>query len=72
MLRGKLKLIKGPSVDQLSETEIGEGYTWRNHPGEVHTLEGIEDADVLEVSTPHLDDVVRVQDWYGREGTNQP
>lgn len=72
VLRGKLKLIKGPSVDQLTEMEIGEGYTWRNRPGEVHTLEGIEDADVLEVSTPHLDDVVRVRDWYGREGTNQP
>ena len=37
-----------------------------------HLREAIEDADVLEVSTPHLDDVVRLQDSYGREGTNAP
>jgi hypothetical protein len=29
----------------------------------------LEDSDVLEVSTPDLDDVVRLQDHYGREGT---
>lgn len=51
---------------------MGPGETWRNRPGEVHTIEAIEDADVLEVSTPHLEDVVRLQDGYGREGTNAP
>ena len=40
--------------------------------GEIHTIEAIEDADVLEVSTPHLDDVVRLTDSYGREGTSAP
>jgi mannose-6-phosphate isomerase len=69
LLTGRLLLVKGPSEDALTETEIGPGHTWRNRPGEIHTIEAIEDADVLEVSTPELDDVVRLSDSYGREGT---
>ena len=34
--------------------------------GLVHQFEALEDCDVLEASTPHLDDVVRLQDRYGR------
>ena len=69
---GRLKLIKGPSEDELTETEVGPGDSWRNLPGDIHTIEAIEDADVLEASTPFLDDVVRLADNYGREGTNAP
>ncbi|HEY6759209.1 MAG TPA: cupin [Baekduia sp.] len=69
LLSGRLKLVKGTSADDLTEVEIGPGYVWRNLPGEIHTIEAIEDADVLEVSTPELDDVVRLSDSYGREGT---
>lgn len=69
LLSGRLKLIKGTSADDLTEIEIGPGHTWRNRPGDVHTIEAIEDADVLEVSTPEVDDVVRLSDSYGREGT---
>jgi mannose-6-phosphate isomerase len=72
LLKGKLLLTKGPDADHLTVTEIGAGHQWRNRPGEIHTIEGVEDSDVLEVSTPHLDDVVRLKDNYGREGTNQP
>jgi hypothetical protein len=32
----------------------------------------VEDSILLEVSTPHLDDVVRLEDSYGREGTSEP
>jgi mannose-6-phosphate isomerase len=69
LLSGRLKLIKGPTPEDLTEVELGPGDVWRNLPGEVHTIEAIEDADVLEVSTPELDDVVRLSDSYGREGT---
>jgi quercetin dioxygenase-like cupin family protein len=72
VLRGRLLLTKGPSEDRLTVTEIGEGYAWRNQPGEIHTIEAVEDADVLEVSTPELEDVVRLRDMYGREGTSRP
>lgn len=72
LLRGRVYLHKGSSLDNLVATELGEGAQWRNRPGEIHTIEAIEDSDVLEVSTPHLDDVVRLSDSYGREGTNNP
>ncbi|MBC8101310.1 MAG: cupin [Cytophagales bacterium] len=72
LLKGRLLITKGSDVDHLTITEAGEGYQWRNLPGEIHTIEGVEDTDVLEVSTPHLHDVVRLQDSYGREGTNAP
>jgi hypothetical protein len=72
LLRGRIYLHKGGSVESLVVTELGEGAQWRNRPGEIHTIEAIEDADVFEVSTPHLEEVVRLQDGYGREGTNAP
>jgi mannose-6-phosphate isomerase len=69
---GRMNLIKGTSADALTVTEIQPGHAWRNRPGEIHTIEALEDSDVLEVSTPHLDDVIRLQDAYGREGTSAP
>ena len=72
LLRGRLMLTRGPSQEALSTSEVGEGATWRNRPGDVHTIEALQDSDVLEVSTPHLEDVVRLSDHYGREGTSAP
>ena len=50
--------------------KLGEAY--RITPFTVHQMEAVADCDVLEASTPDLDDVVRLQDRYGREGTNAP
>jgi mannose-6-phosphate isomerase len=72
LLSGKLLLVQGESVDSLNETTVSAGHAWRNTPGSVHTIQAIEAADVLEVSTPQLDDVVRLVDNYGREGTSAP
>jgi mannose-6-phosphate isomerase-like protein (cupin superfamily) len=55
---------------QNVDLTIGEAY--RVTPGTIHQMEAVTDCDILEVSTPHLDDVVRLQDRYGREGTNAP
>ena len=41
-------------------------------PGTVHRMTGIEDCEIVEVSTPELDDVVRLEDRYGRAGTSEP
>jgi mannose-6-phosphate isomerase len=41
-------------------------------PGTVHRVTAIEDTTIIEVSTPELDDVVRLEDRYGREGTSAP
>ena len=52
------------------DLEVGQAF--RITPGTVHQMEAVTDCDVLEVSTPHLDDVVRIKDRYGREGTSRP
>ena len=46
---------------------IGPGIAFHLKPGTVHRLRAIEDTTVFEVSTPQLDDVVRLEDIYGRE-----
>jgi quercetin dioxygenase-like cupin family protein len=45
------------------------GDTQHVSPKTVHRMTAIEDSDVFEVSTPELDDVVRLEDRYGRQGT---
>ena len=46
--------------------EMSPGSCITIHPGDVHRVEALEDAVILEVSTPELDDVVRLEDRYGR------
>ena len=57
---------------ELKEISLKAGESFRNEPGTVHQMEAVTDCDVLEASTPHLDDVVRLKDRYGREGTSAP
>jgi mannose-6-phosphate isomerase len=66
LLSGRLRLIWGSTTDDMVEEEVGPGHAWRIQPGRVHSVEAIEDSVILEVSTPHLDDVVRLEDRYGR------
>jgi mannose-6-phosphate isomerase-like protein (cupin superfamily) len=66
LLSGRMKLTYGPSRDELVEEEIEPGHSWRIEPGTVHTIEALEDSVVLEASTPQVDDVVRLDDRYGR------
>jgi mannose-6-phosphate isomerase len=56
----------------LSEEVVGPGAAFRFRPGTVHRVTALEDTTILEVSTPQLDDVVRLEDRYGREGTSAP
>lgn len=56
----------------LKEEVLGPGAALRFRPGTVHRVTALEDTTILEVSTPHLDDVVRLEDRYGREGTSAP
>jgi mannose-6-phosphate isomerase len=70
VLVGRLILVQGESEDTLTERTVSVGDVWRNHPGTIHTIEALEDSDVLEASTPYLGDVVRIRDDYGREGTS--
>jgi mannose-6-phosphate isomerase len=66
---GRAKLELGESGEgALSEEVVSAGASFRLPPGTVHRITALEDTTVLEVSTPHLDEVVRLQDEYGRAG----
>jgi mannose-6-phosphate isomerase len=58
--------------DKPVDVNLGIGDAFRVTPGTIHQMEAVTDCDILEVSTPHLDDVVRIKDRYGREGTSAP
>ena len=50
--------------------QLAPGECLRIVPGMKHRMNALEDCDVLEVSTPELDDVVRLEDRYGRADSN--
>jgi mannose-6-phosphate isomerase-like protein (cupin superfamily) len=69
---GRAALELGTVGGELAEQEIGPGDSFHFTPGTVHRVRGIEDTLIVEVSTADLEDVVRLADDYGREGTSQP
>ena len=71
---GKLLFETRPAGEEgpLRRLEMNPGDVFHITPGTVHRMTGLEDTDVLEVSTPELDDVVRLEDRYGRAGTSEP
>ena len=70
---GRAQLELGDAGQSVLNSEVvGEGACFHYRPGTVHRITALEDTTILEVSTPHLDDVVRLEDKYGRQGTSQP
>ena len=70
---GRAELELGDVGQAVLKTEvIAAGATFRFRPGTVHRVTALEDTTIFEVSTPQLDDVVRLEDRYGREGTSAP
>ena len=66
--KGKVKLTYGTEKDSLQEKILNAGDKIEVHPYTIHRLEALEDSEVFEVSTPDLDDVVKIEDDYGRSG----
>ena len=66
LLRGTMNLWVGASTNALEQVELREGESFRITVGTVHRMEAVTDVDILEASTPDLDDVVRLEDRYGR------
>lgn len=66
LLSGRMRFWAGPLDEELREVELVPGESFHVAPGTVHRMEAVEDCDILEASTAHLDDVVRLQDRYGR------
>jgi mannose-6-phosphate isomerase-like protein (cupin superfamily) len=70
---GRAELELGDAGERLLNTEvITAGACFHFGPGTVHRVRAIADTTIIEVSTPHLDDVVRLEDDYGRAGTTNP
>ena len=67
--QGQLELVLGRGADlECIALQAGEG--WHVPAGTVHRFRAVTDCLLFEVSTPELEDVVRLEDDYGREGTS--
>lgn len=63
--RGRLRYeIERDGV--MTTLDLGPGDALHVTPGTIHRMTAVEDTDVLEASTPEIDDVVRLEDRYGR------
>jgi mannose-6-phosphate isomerase len=69
---GQARLEVGESEDALECFEVGPGERVHLPAGVRHRVTAMTDVVLLEASTTELDDVVRLEDRYGREGTNAP
>ena len=63
--------LGSPGQGMLNSEIVGAGAAFHFPPGTVHRVTAVEDTTILEVSTPELDDIVRLEDRYGREGTSE-
>ena len=72
VLSGRLRLFLEDDDGVVRTLELGPGEHRRVRTGRIHRYEAIERCELVEVSTPELDDVIRLEDDFGREGTNAP
>jgi len=66
--QGRMKFIFEESAGELKEIILNTGEAHHIPPNKQHRMIALEDCDIFEVSTPQLDDVVRIEDSYGRSG----
>jgi mannose-6-phosphate isomerase-like protein (cupin superfamily) len=69
---GRLRLWIEGDDGVVHTEELGPGEARHVPTGRIHRYEAIERTELVEVSTPELDDVVRLEDDFGREGTSAP
>ncbi|HKI23986.1 MAG TPA: cupin domain-containing protein [Gaiellaceae bacterium] len=73
LLEGRAEIeMAGAGEKAPSREVVRAGAAFRITPGTVHRVRAVEDTTILEVSTPQVNDVVRLEDAYGREGTSAP
>ncbi len=72
VLSGRLRLFLEDDEGTVREEELGPGEHRRVATGRIHRYESIERCELVEISTPELDDVERLEDDFGREGTSEP
>jgi len=69
VLEGVIDMELGGEDGQLTTHRMKAGDTLHITPGTRHRMTAVEDTDIFEVSTPEIEDVVRLEDRYGRAGT---
>jgi len=69
---GKARVTFGGADGKYSIAEVGPGYIMHVKPKEVHRIEAVTEVLLYETSTIEVDDVIRLEDSYGREGTSTP
>lgn len=72
VLDGELEVVLGADIAGLETFHLQPGAVFHVAPRELHRMVATTDCYLLEVSTSELDDVVRLEDRYGREGTSEP
>jgi mannose-6-phosphate isomerase len=72
VVSGRMLLYLEDDAGNVVATELGPGQGAHIPTGRIHRYEAIERVEILEVSTPEIDDVIRIEDDFGREGTNAP
>jgi mannose-6-phosphate isomerase len=75
VITGEALIEHGPSADQLTDQRFGPGDTIHVPPGVLHRITALSDLDFAEASTAYpgwREDVVRLEDRYGRTGTTAP
>jgi mannose-6-phosphate isomerase len=70
IMSGLMDLVLEDERGDVRIHRMGPGMTARVRPGRRHRFVAVEDSDLVEVSSPEIDDVVRLEDSYGREGTS--
>ena len=69
---GRLRLTLEDDEGAIRVEQLGPGEYRHVRTGRIHRYEAIERCEIIEVSTPELDDVIRLEDDFGREGTSAP
>ena len=72
VISGRLRLHLEDDAGAMTVRELGPGDSARVPVGRRHRFEAVQRVELIEVSTPELDDVIRVEDDFGREGTSAP
>ena len=72
VIAGRMVLSLENADGSIEQIEMGPGDHRRVPTGRIHRFEAIELTELVEVSTPELDDVIRIEDDFGRQGTSAP
>ena len=72
IVSGSLDLVLEDDSGELRTHRLEPGMSARIRPGRRHRFVAVENTDLFEASSPEIDDVVRLEDAYGRAGTSAP